>query len=154
MPNAVPLAKATDAPKLCAIAWSSGATRGIVRRTRWSRRDDVPSATQRALHAGANERALEKAKSLPADSLILDLEDLVAPEGKVAARDNVCAAVKGGGYGRRELVIRVNAIETPWGMDDLKAAAERGARCHSGAEGLAAGRYRHRRQVAGRMARR
>ena len=68
---------------------------------------------------GANERALEKAKSLPADALILDLEDSVAPEGKVAARDNVCAAVKGGGYGRRELVIRVNAIETAWGMDDL-----------------------------------
>ena len=71
---------------------------------------------------GLNERALEKAKSLPADALILDLEDSVAPEGKVAARDNVCAAVKGGGYGRRELVIRVNAIETSWGMDDLRAA--------------------------------
>jgi citrate lyase subunit beta/citryl-CoA lyase len=71
---------------------------------------------------GANERALEKAKTLPADSLILDLEDSVAPEAKVAARHNVCAAVKGGGYGRRELVIRVNAIETPWGMDDLRAA--------------------------------
>jgi citrate lyase subunit beta/citryl-CoA lyase len=71
---------------------------------------------------GANERALEKAKTLPADSLILDLEDSVAPEGKIAARDSVCAAVKGGGYGRRELVIRVNAIETPWGMDDLRAA--------------------------------
>ena len=72
---------------------------------------------------GVNERALEKAKTLPADALILDLEDSVAPEGKVTARDNVCAAVKGGGYGRRELVIRVNAIETPWGMDDLRAAA-------------------------------
>ncbi|MDP1639482.1 MAG: CoA ester lyase, partial [Hyphomicrobium sp.] len=72
---------------------------------------------------GANERALEKAKSLPADSLILDLEDSVAPEAKSAARDNVCAAVKNGGYGRRELVIRVNAVETAWGMDDLRAAA-------------------------------
>lgn len=72
---------------------------------------------------GANERALEKAKSLPADSLILDLEDSVAPEAKAAARDNVCAAVKAGGYGRRELVIRVNAVETAWGMDDLRAAA-------------------------------
>ena len=50
---------------------------------------------------GANERALEKAKALPADSLILDLEDSVAPEAKEAARDSVCAAVKGGGYGRR-----------------------------------------------------
>ena len=72
---------------------------------------------------GANARALEKAKSLPADSLILDLEDAVAPEAKAAARDKVCAAVKGGGYGRRELVIRINALETPWGMDDLRAAA-------------------------------
>ena len=72
---------------------------------------------------GANERALEKAKSLHADSLILDLEDSVAPEVKAAARDNVCAAVKGGGYGRRELVIRVNSIDTYWGMDDLRAAA-------------------------------
>jgi citrate lyase subunit beta/citryl-CoA lyase len=72
---------------------------------------------------GLNERALEKAKTLPADALILDLEDSVAPEGKVAARDNVCAAVRGGGYGRRELVFRVNAIESQWGMDDLRAAA-------------------------------
>jgi citrate lyase subunit beta / citryl-CoA lyase len=72
---------------------------------------------------GLNERALEKAKTLSADALILDLEDSVAPEGKVVARDNVCAAVKGGGYGRRELVIRANAIETSWGMDDLRAAA-------------------------------
>lgn len=71
---------------------------------------------------GANERALEKAKTLPADSLILDLEDSVAPEAKAAARANVCAAVKAGGYGRRELVIRTNAIETAWGMEDLRAA--------------------------------
>ncbi|MCK5496677.1 MAG: CoA ester lyase [Hyphomicrobiaceae bacterium] len=71
---------------------------------------------------GANKRALEKAKTLPADSLILDLEDSVAPEAKAQARDSVCAAVKAGGYGHRELVIRVNAIETPWGMDDLRAA--------------------------------
>lgn len=72
---------------------------------------------------GANTRALEKAKTLPADALILDLEDLVAPEAKAEARDNVCAAVHAGGYGRRELVIRVNAIEAAWGMDDLRAAA-------------------------------
>jgi citrate lyase subunit beta/citryl-CoA lyase len=71
---------------------------------------------------GANKRALEKAKALPADSLILDLEDSVAPEAKTEARDSVCAAVKNGGYGHRELIIRVNAIETPWGMDDLRAA--------------------------------
>jgi len=75
---------------------------------------------------GANDRALEKARSLPADALILDLEDSVAPEAKPEARDKVIAAVKSGGYGPRELIIRVNAIETPWGADDLKAAAAAG----------------------------
>jgi citrate lyase subunit beta / citryl-CoA lyase len=75
---------------------------------------------------GANDRALEKARSLPADALILDLEDSVAPEGKPEARGKVIAAVKSGGYGPRELIIRVNAIETPWGTDDLKAAASAG----------------------------
>ncbi len=75
---------------------------------------------------GANERALEKAKILPADSLILDLEDSVAPEAKPEARENVCNAVRSGAYGNRELVIRVNAIDTPWGLADLKAAAEAG----------------------------
>lgn len=73
---------------------------------------------------GANERALEKAKTLPADALILDLEDSVAPEAKPAAREKVCAAVKSRGYGSREVVIRVNALETPWGTADLFAAAE------------------------------
>jgi citrate lyase subunit beta/citryl-CoA lyase len=75
---------------------------------------------------GLNERALDKARTIPADSLILDLEDSVAPEGKAAARASVCAAVKAGGYGRRELVIRPNAIETVWGMDDLRAAVSVG----------------------------
>jgi citrate lyase subunit beta/citryl-CoA lyase len=75
---------------------------------------------------GSNERALEKAKSLPADALILDLEDAVAPDAKPAARDRVCAAVAGGGYGRRELVVRVNGLETPWHGDDLRAAAAAG----------------------------
>src|SRR4029079_15841496 len=64
---------------------------------------------------GCNERALEKAKTLPADALILDLEDAVAPDEKIRARQQVCAVVKGGGYGAREVVIRVNALETPWG---------------------------------------
>jgi citrate lyase subunit beta/citryl-CoA lyase len=75
---------------------------------------------------GANDRALEKARRLPADALILDLEDSVAPEAKPDAREKVIAAVKSGGYGSRELIIRVNAIETPWGADDLKAAAAAG----------------------------
>ena len=75
---------------------------------------------------GSNERALEKAKSISADSLILDLEDSVAPESKVEAREKVCAAVKAGGYGGREIVIRVNALETPWGTGDLLAACASG----------------------------
>jgi citrate lyase subunit beta/citryl-CoA lyase len=71
---------------------------------------------------GSNLRALEKAKTLPADVLILDLEDAVAPEAKETAREQVAAAVKGGGYGRRELVIRVNGLDTPWGAADLASA--------------------------------
>lgn len=75
---------------------------------------------------GINERALEKAKTIAADSLILDLEDSVAPDAKEAARDLVCDAVRNGGYGARELVIRVNALETPWGAADMQAAATSG----------------------------
>ena len=74
---------------------------------------------------GSNTRALEKAKSLPADTLILDLEDAVAPSAKADARGFVCDAVKAGGYGRRELVIRINAPTSEWGMDDLSAATTR-----------------------------
>lgn len=73
---------------------------------------------------GANERALEKAKTLPADALILDLEDAVAPDAKPAARERVCAAV--GSYGSREVTIRVNGAGTPWHADDLRAAGEAG----------------------------
>jgi citrate lyase subunit beta / citryl-CoA lyase len=72
---------------------------------------------------GANAKALEKAKGLPADALLFDLEDAVAPEAKADARSAVVAAVAGGGYGKRELVIRVNALSTPWGRDDVRAAA-------------------------------
>ncbi|HEV7258177.1 MAG TPA: CoA ester lyase [Bosea sp. (in: a-proteobacteria)] len=73
---------------------------------------------------GSNARALEKAREIPADALILDLEDAVAPEAKASARDQVCAAVKAGGYGRRELVIRTNGVDTAWFKDDLAAAVE------------------------------
>lgn len=76
---------------------------------------------------GANTRALEKGRSLPADGLILDLEDAVAPDAKPAARDNILAALRQGGYGRRELVVRVNGLETDWGRDDLRAMAGSGA---------------------------
>jgi citrate lyase subunit beta / citryl-CoA lyase len=72
---------------------------------------------------GSNARALEKAKTLPADGVILDLEDSVAPEAKETARQQVVDAVKAGGFGAREVVIRVNGVDTPWHADDLSAAA-------------------------------
>lgn len=72
---------------------------------------------------GSNQRAMEKAKTLPVDSLVLDLEDAVAPAQKAAARKLVVDAVENGGYGRRELVIRINALNTEWGEDDLVAVA-------------------------------
>ncbi len=73
---------------------------------------------------GSNTRALEKARTLPADALILDLEDAVAPDAKDIAREQVCAAVKARGFGKREVIVRINALSTPWGAADLKAAAE------------------------------
>ena len=76
---------------------------------------------------GSNARALQKGKSLPADGLILDLEDAVAPDAKKQAREQVVEAVKAGGYGSRELLIRANGLSTPWGRDDLVAAATAGA---------------------------
>jgi citrate lyase subunit beta/citryl-CoA lyase len=76
---------------------------------------------------GSNARALEKARTLPADCLILDLEDAVAPDAKETARAQVCDAARSGGYGSREVVIRVNGLDTPWGADDLAAAATAGA---------------------------
>jgi citrate lyase subunit beta / citryl-CoA lyase len=72
---------------------------------------------------GSNARALEKARDLLADGLIFDLEDAVAPAAKEAARALVATAVKAGGYGRRELVVRINPLDTPWGEADLAAAA-------------------------------
>ena len=76
---------------------------------------------------GANERALEKAKTLPADTVIMDLEDAVAPEAKETARDTIRAAVSAGGYGHREIVVRMNGLDTEWGQADLKMAVEAGA---------------------------
>jgi citrate lyase subunit beta/citryl-CoA lyase len=75
---------------------------------------------------GANARALEKARDLPADALILDLEDAVAPEAKPEARERVCAAVRDGGYGHREVAIRINGLDTEWGEADLAAASAAG----------------------------
>lgn len=76
---------------------------------------------------GSNPRAIAKARTLAADCVILDLEDSVAPDAKAAARDGVVAAVRDGGFGAREVVIRVNGTATEWGGDDLRAAASAGA---------------------------
>jgi citrate lyase subunit beta/citryl-CoA lyase len=76
---------------------------------------------------GANARALEKSRTLPADALIFDLEDAVAPEMKERARDQVIEAVRTGGYGKREIFIRTNGLNTPWGYDDLVAVAKAGS---------------------------
>lgn len=70
----------------------------------------------------SNERALEKAKTLPADTIIFDLEDAVAPDAKDEARENACAALQSGEYGNRELVVRINAMDTVWFADDLRQA--------------------------------
>ncbi|MFZ5731662.1 MAG: HpcH/HpaI aldolase/citrate lyase family protein [Pseudomonadota bacterium] len=73
---------------------------------------------------GSNARALEKARTLPADGLILDLEDAVAPDAKATARDQISAAVKARGFGRREVIIRINGLDTPWWIDDIGMAAK------------------------------
>ena len=74
----------------------------------------------------SNARAIEKARTLACDVVILDLEDAVAPDAKPAARAQAVEAVRVGGFGRREVVIRCNGLGTPWGPDDLRAAAEAG----------------------------
>ena len=72
----------------------------------------------------ANQRALEKAKDIPADALIFDLEDAVAPDAKELAREEACNAAASSDYGNRELTIRCNGLDTPWGREDILAAAE------------------------------
>lgn len=72
---------------------------------------------------GSNARALEKAAKLRADAVILDLEDSVAPDAKEAARSQVCEAIKARAFGKRETIVRINALSTPWGAKDLLAAA-------------------------------
>jgi citrate lyase subunit beta/citryl-CoA lyase len=90
---------------------------------------DIHRPRRSALYIpGSNARALEKAKDVPADCLILDLEDAVAPDAKVAARDAVVAAACT--YAPREVLIRANGLATPWGYDDVRAIA------HSGADGI------------------
>jgi citrate lyase subunit beta/citryl-CoA lyase len=75
----------------------------------------------------SNERALQKAKDIPTDALIFDLEDAVAPDAKEAARANAVTAAGSGDYGQREITIRCNGLDTPWGADDIAAAARSGA---------------------------
>lgn len=76
---------------------------------------------------GSNARAIDKARSLPCDAVILDLEDSVAPDAKASARAQVVDALAQGGFGAREIVVRVNAADTPWGAEDLAAIAGAGA---------------------------
>lgn len=76
---------------------------------------------------GANARAMEKAKSLPADAIVLDLEDSVSPEKKAEARAAVVAAAQTSDYGNRELVIRANSLDSEWGVADVEAIAQSGA---------------------------
>lgn len=90
--------------------------------------DDVTLRPRRSVlyMPGANERALEKAKGLAADALILDLEDAVAPDAKDEARERVCAAAASGEYGTREIAIRANGLGTQWHTDDVAAIAAAG----------------------------
>jgi citrate lyase subunit beta/citryl-CoA lyase len=76
---------------------------------------------------GSNARALEKGRTLSADALILDLEDAVAPDAKELARRQILEALGAGGYGKREILVRTNALESEWGRDDIAAVANSGA---------------------------
>src|SRR6202790_115144 len=73
---------------------------------------------------GSNARALEKARTLPADGIILDLEDSVAPDAKADARDQIAQAIAARGFGKREILIRVNNLDTPWWIDDVAMAGK------------------------------
>ncbi|WP_332765074.1 HpcH/HpaI aldolase/citrate lyase family protein [Phenylobacterium sp.] len=87
----------------------------------------LPRPRRSALYMpAANARAVEKARDLPCDVVILDLEDAVAPDAKDLARTQAVEAVKAGGFGRREVVIRINGLDTPWGAADLAAAGAAG----------------------------
>jgi citrate lyase subunit beta/citryl-CoA lyase len=91
---------------------------------------------------GANAKALEKARTLPADVLLLDLEDSVAPEAKALAREQVTGAVAARGYGAREVIVRVNALSTPWGVEDIAASGA------AGPDGVLAPKVENAEQVA------
>src|SRR5437667_7380040 len=73
---------------------------------------------------GSNARAIEKARTLPTDAVILDLEDSVAPDAKAAAREQIRQAVVAGGFGAREVIVRINALDSAWWLDDLDMVAK------------------------------
>src|ERR1700709_1717400 len=73
---------------------------------------------------GSNPRALEKARNLPADGIILDLEDSVAPDAKAMARDQIAQAIAAKGFGKREVLIGANALDWPWWVDDVAMAGK------------------------------
>ena len=88
---------------------------------------DSPTRRRSALYMPAsNARAIAKARTLPVDAVILDLEDAVAPDAKAAARQQAVDVVREGGFGDREVAIRINALDTPWGVEDLAAAVAAG----------------------------
>ena len=94
----------------------------LVLKPRWS---EFMQPRRSALYMpGANPRAMEKAKTLDCDVVIFDLEDAVAMDAKVTARNQVAEQVRSGGYARRDLVVRVNGLDTPWGVDDVRACAQ------------------------------
>ncbi len=72
---------------------------------------------------GSKDRALEKARSLPVDAILFDLEDAVAPDAKIASRDTLHAALENGGYGQRQRIVRINGLDTAWGAEDAAAVA-------------------------------
>ena len=100
-----------------------------------------PAARPRrsVLYIPGSNPASEKARGLAADALIMDLEDAVAPDAKETARHQIAAALSEGGYGQRELIVRTNGLDSPWGEDDLKGYGH-GCRCGAAAE---SGKPRH-----------
>ena len=84
---------------------------------------------------GSKERALDKARSLPTDAIIFDLEDAVAPDAKAEARDTLVAALRQGGYGKRARIVRINALTTAWGLEDAIALREGRRRRDPAAQG-------------------
>ena len=88
---------------------------------------------------GSNNRAIEKARTLPADAVILDLEDSIAPEAKGDAREQVRAAIKAGGFGSREVVVRINGLDTEHWLADIDMVHDVRPDADPGAQGVAAG---------------